>query len=129
MKTKQVIPVDEWDKLVTKTYGRPYNFQQQDDCQGRGNFSLTVPAELEEEWPDSVPEKVNGPERGVNFAAWLARDPKQPLSTPDDGCEKQRWCINLWWGRNFYPPIQAVANDLHAKGLLEAGEHTINIDW
>ena len=39
------------------------------------------------------------------------------------------WLIDLWWKRNFYPDIEMVANDLHAKGLLEAGEYAIDIDW
>jgi hypothetical protein len=37
--------------------------------------------------------------------------------------------LELWWDRNFYPELQMVANDLHAKGLLAAGNHTILIDW
>jgi hypothetical protein len=31
-KTVQMISVQDWDKLVKETYGRPYSFQQQDDC-------------------------------------------------------------------------------------------------
>jgi len=27
------------------------------------------------------------------------------------------------------PNIQRVANDLHTKGLLEAGKYIIDIDW
>ena len=33
------------------------------------------------------------------------------------------------WERNFYPNIQAVANDLYKKGLLETGDYWIDIDW
>lgn len=37
--------------------------------------------------------------------------------------------LSLWWERNFYPSVEVVANDLHARGLLPAGEYTIDIDW
>jgi hypothetical protein len=126
IRTEQVIDDSEWDKLVQETYGRTYCFQQQDGCKSRGNFHITVPEEAEDFENDSVPEEVNGDEMGVSFAAWLARDPKQKLSNPDD---QQSYSLDLWWERNFYPNIQMVANDLHAKGLLEAGDYTINIDW
>jgi hypothetical protein len=122
-----MIDVSEWDGLVEKTYGRPYSFQQQDGCKSRGTFEITVPDEdscYEEELPDSVPEEVNGDEMGVKFVAWLARDPKQPLKDQEHDFQ-----LSLWWERNFYPDIQTVANDLHAKGLLAAGDYVIDIDW
>lgn len=31
-KNVRVISVQDWDDLVEKTYGRPYNLQQQDGC-------------------------------------------------------------------------------------------------
>lgn len=123
MKTKQVIEVSVWDAIVQETYGRPYSFQQQDGCQSRGAVPFTVPKEAIDYENDTLPEKVNGEQRGVSFAAWLARDPKAPVAGRTD------YSIGLWWHRNFYPEFQMVANDLHAKGLLEAGEHTILIDW
>lgn len=126
IRTEKMIDVSEWDKLISETYGRPYTFQQQDDCRSRGIFRLTVPAEADDYENESVPEKVNHPEMGVSFAAWLARDPKQKLSDPT---AQEDYCLDLWWGRNFYPDVQMVANDLHAKGLLEAGSYTIDIDW
>ena len=124
IRTKQVIDVDEWDKLVEKTYGRTYKFQQQDGCKDRGNFRLKVPIKTDDYEQDIVPEIVNHEEMGVSFAAWLKRDPKTPLA---DG--KSDYTLDLWWERNFYPNVQMVANDLHAKGLLEAGDYTIDIDW
>ena len=124
MKTKQVIEVSEWDALVVKTYGRPYNLQQQDGCMSRGTVVIDVPSEASDHERTTVPEKVNHEEKGVSFAAWLARDPKKVLA---DG--RTDYSLGLWWDRNFYPDLQMVANDLHAKGLLEAGEHTILIDW
>jgi hypothetical protein len=124
IKTVKMIDVQDWDDLVVKTYGRPYSFQQQDDCKDRGVVGLTVPEEANDYENDTVPEIVNHEEMGVSFAAWLARDPKQPLPGRSD-----EWAVSLWWDRNFYPDVQMIANDLHAKGLLEAGEYSINIDW
>lgn len=124
IKTEKVIEVQEWDDVVKKTYGKPYAFQQQDGCKNRGGFSLAVPDEAEDYENETVPEIVNGEKMGVSFAAWLKRNPKIPL--PDG---EAKWEIDLWWERNFYPNIQMVANDLHAKKLLKAGEYTINIDW
>jgi hypothetical protein len=35
----------------------------------------------------------------------------------------------MFWERNFYPDTYTVANDLYDKGLIEAGDYIINIDW
>lgn len=126
MKTKNVIEVSEWDAFVVKTYGRPYELQQQDGGRGRGTKEITVPFEASDHERKSVPEEVNAEENGVSFAAWLARDPKRKLSDPDD---QEDYCLELWWKRNFYPDLQMVANDLYAKGLLAAGDYMILIDW
>ncbi len=37
------ISVQDWDKLVEETYGKPYMFQQQDGCQERGIFTIEIP--------------------------------------------------------------------------------------
>ena len=128
-KIQKVIEVQDWDDLVQKTYGRPYAFQQQDDCKDRGVEYITVPdTEYVHDFSrETIPEVVNGREMGVSFKAWLARDPKQELDSKDEWERKNG--INLFWERNFYPHVSMIANDLHAKGLLEAGEYTINIDW
>ena len=42
-RTVNMIELQDWDDLVEKTYGRPYSFQQQDDCKERGTHELTVP--------------------------------------------------------------------------------------
>jgi hypothetical protein len=125
--TKNVISCQNWDELVSETYGRPYSFQQQDDCKDRGVFNMTVPDSAEDYENSTVPEVVNHPEMGVSFKAWLARDPNQKL--PVRGDDYGNDFTPMWWDRNFYPDVQMVANDLHAKGLLEAGEYIIEIDW
>ena len=127
-KTQRVIEVQDWDDLVQKTYGRPYAFQQQDGCKDRGVERITVPTTWTNDYEeDTIPEVVNGDEMGVSFKAWLARVPKQELDSKDDWERKNG--INLFWERNFYPDVSMIANDLHEKGLIEAGEYTINIDW
>lgn len=124
VKTENVVEVQDWNNLVVETYGRPYHFQQQEGCKPRGVFRLTVPDEASDFENESVPEEINGDEMGVSFAAWLERDPAAAF---DD--RTQQWDIDLFWARNFYPDVQMVANDLHRRGEIEAGEYTINIDW
>ena len=34
VRTQRVISVRDWDHIIQSTYGRPYSFQQQDDCKG-----------------------------------------------------------------------------------------------
>lgn len=122
IKTIQSIDVAEWDDLVQKTYGRIYNYQQQDNCKERGVDYITVPCPYPDDYQnDTVTEKVNGDEMGVSFAAWLARNPEQLMTTEDK--------LDLFWCRNFYPSIDMVVNDLHAKGLLPEGKYQIVIDW
>lgn len=124
----QLIDCNDWDQFVIETYNKPYCFQQQDDCKSRGVFYLIVPNEAADYENNTIPEVVNHPTMGVSFAAWLARDSKQPLSDKEK-LRTEPWVINLWWERNFYPDIQMIANDLHDKDLLKAGEYLINIDW
>ena len=127
IKTKQVIDVQDWDQLVVSTYNRPYSFQQQDGCKGNQTlFKFTVPYEANEYDNDTLPEEVNHEEMGVSFSAWLKRDPKTPLKGEED-CPD--YCIEMWWERNFYPDVQMIANDLHSRGSLEAGEYIIDIWW
>ena len=147
IKTKnyKVIELGDWDDLVIETYGRIYSFQQQDGCQGRGNVKLTIPdMDNDDEMHDKIAEIINGDIMGVKFATWLERDTKAPLNPSDkelsscnyyyDTCNRKQWCeeeshISLFYERNFYPDLQTVANDLHKKGLIEAGEYIIEIDW
>ena len=123
---KKFIDVSDWDDFVRTTYGRPYSLQQQDSCKERGLIHLDVPSEFEEDGysMDGIPEIVNDPIMCVKFDKWLDRDPKQPLEN-----QKYDWQLLMWWERNFYPALEVVANDLHKKGLLEAGEYVIEIDW
>lgn len=127
-KQTTMIDVSDWDSLVQKTYGRIYSFQQQDGCRERGIEQITIPFEYPWDYEnDSIPEKVNGDEMGVSFKAWLDRNPEQKLNSEDEWDREHG--LEMWWERNFYPSMDMLANDLHAKGLLPAGEYVINIDW
>ena len=123
IKQINTITVQDFDELVRSTYGRPYSFQQQDDCKSRGLVAISVPADPEDYDNDSVPEIVNHEDMGVSFSAWLARDPEQLLPGED------KRSTELWWERNFYPDVSMIINDLHSKGLLPAGDYSIDIDW
>ncbi len=124
-KTEKFVDVQDFDNLVTETYGKPYSFQQQNGCQERGVYYLTVPDPNAEDFEDDeIPEVINGQEMGVSFSSWLKRDPKEWNGESGD----ERF-LDLFWGRNFYPSIEVLANDLHSKGLIETGEYVINIDW
>jgi len=123
--TQRFVDVQDFDNLVVETYGKPYRFQQQDGCKERGIYHLTVPEKYDCDFGnDTIPEEINGDEMGVSFKTWLARDPKEWNGSPED----ERF-LDLFWNRNFYPSIETLANDLHSKDLIEAGEYVINIDW
>jgi hypothetical protein len=148
VKKVKMIEVSDWDELVSNTYGKPYNFQQQNGCQSRGIVKITIPdITYEEEMNDKIPEVINDEHKmGVKFDVWLSRDPNEPLNPSK---EELKNC-NYYWGeseddeiiwkqdknhiicffeRNFYPDLQTVANDLYKRGLIDSGEYSINIDW
>ncbi len=129
-RNEKVIDVSDLDDLVVETYGRPYRFQQQDGCKERQRVRVTVPDHDYDYENDTIPEVVNGEEMGVSFKAWLERDPKQLLNeirdkSWDDGLHS----LQLFWERSFYPDVQMVLNDLYSKGLIEAGNYSIDLDW
>lgn len=120
----RTVELSDWDALVESTYGRTYSLQQQDGCKERGSEYFSVPSkDLEDYENDSVPEEINGDEMGVSLKAWLARDPNQKVM---DGTYDG---TRLFWERNFYPELQTLAQDLYEKGLIEAGDYQIDIDW
>jgi len=123
-RTETIIDEDDWNDLVKETYGRPYCFQQQDGCVSRGMYPLHVPEHDNDFENDVIPEIINGEDMGVSFKSWLSRDPNAPVGDRND-----KFAIGLFWERNFYPDIQVLANDLHARGLIEAGKYLIDVDW
>lgn len=130
MKKVTLIHHDEWDDLVRQTYGKPYWIQQQCGCMANGSLiDLSVPGEPGDYTKESIVEIVNGPEEGVSFKSWLAREPKEPLKDEKEGQKDGEFYLDIFWARNFYPDIQTVANDLYERGLLDAGDYIIRIEW
>lgn len=128
-KNRKTIDVNDWDNLVSSTYGKPYSYQQQDGCKERGSEHISIPDDrwnYESEMNDDIPFMINGDEMGVKFETWLKTKPEE---INEKNPESYNGANNLFWDRNFYPHIQTIANDLHAKGLIEAGDYVIDIDW
>jgi len=117
--TTRYVRVQDWDDLVTVTYGRRYNFQQQ-GYKDRGTMHFDVP----EVWDGEYDEAEYLDEDMPTFAEWLARDPKTP--TPN---RKHEWEDEFWWDREFYPQFESVLRDLSIRGLVEPGEYVLVIDW
>lgn len=127
METVSIFDLYEWNSLVSGTYNRVYDFQQQDNCKGKGLEYFSVPGEDNDYDNESVLEIVNGPEMGVKFSSWLARDTAQLLEASNSMSPDLE--LDLWWRRNFYPSLQSIANDLYKKGILSEGDYAININW
>lgn len=131
-KVNMIYEID-FSKIVSKIYGRPYTFQQQDDGRDKDQgtvFIFTVPVKpemLNDYENNSIPEEVNGDEMGVSFESWLKRDPKQHLKDDEDG--HKEYAINLFWDRNFYPSVYMIIDDLHKKGILSEGKYIMYINW
>tara|TARA_R110000764_G_C10689578_1_gene343597 strand:- start:67 stop:459 length:393 start_codon:yes stop_codon:yes gene_type:complete len=125
--TVKTIDLQDWDSLVEETYGKPYSFQQQDDCKARGTYPLEIASSgAYDHENDTLPELVNHQEQGVSFKAWLERDPTQKI--PQEGNSSYDGTL-LWWERNFYPEAEVIAQDLLSKGLVEEGSYVIRVDW
>jgi len=125
VEVKNVIYSNKLDELVEETYGRPFSYQQQEGGRLRAGIrEIVVPNNVEDFDRDTIPEELNGSVMGVSFAAWLARDPKAPVGT-----DTSEWVIRMFWERNFYPDDGIVLNDLHARGLLPAGNYLLIVDW
>ena len=124
LKKEKFVDSDDWDDLVSKTYNRPYNLQQQDGCKSRGIEYFTVPSDYKEDDEDMSTSYLDCEEKGVQFDVWLARDPEYPLPN-----QKYQYELDFFWERDFYPNLNVVANKLYEAGLIEAGSYAINIDW
>ena len=108
----------DWDKLVSETYSKPYCFQKQDGCRSEGMYKFSIPSSFEleeEEMSDTIDIGDNEEQMGVKFKEWLATEPKEGKRERE------------FWEERFYPNIETLANDLHQKGILEAGFYAINI--
>lgn len=118
---KKIITSYDLDDLIRETYGKPYCFQQQNGCKNRGTAYITVPVLNPFNYSNDLLDfQINGEEMGVSFKTWLN-------TTVEEVNYIHR--NNLWWERNFYPNLDMIVNDLYEKGLIEAGDYLIEIDW
>ena len=118
-KTVKVIDCDDWNNLVMDTYGKPYNLQKQDGGMERQRIKITVPPIYLDDFKNDTLEESQYA-MGVSFKAWLE-------GVPDEISD--RFQRELFWGKKFYPELSMVVNDLYEKGLLDAGDYEIDIDW
>jgi hypothetical protein len=125
--TKKIINVGDLDNLVVETYGKPYSFQQQDGCRDRETECITIPVKHPYDFENnSLEYEINGDEMGVSFSSWLNTTVEEINNQYPEDYEGQN---DLWWERNFYPNLDMIVNDLYEKGLIEAGDYLIEIDW
>ncbi len=123
-RVERIIDCNNWDTLVTRTYGKTYNIQQQDGCRESCNLYFSVPLKepIVDYGKESIPVKINGNDMCVKFDVWLNTPAEYPT-------ELSIFHHSLFWQRNFYPDYEILAHDLFKRGLLEEGEYTIRIDW
>jgi hypothetical protein len=106
----KLISETEFSRLVSETYGRPYQLQQQGDMMGQDTMiRVTVP-------DDGKWGCIGDEER---FQEWKARDVTEPMDYTE----------RLWWLRDFYPPFNEVLDDLHRQGILPQGDYVIHVWW
>lgn len=135
----------EFSDLVSEVYGRPYRLQQQGDCYAQDSI-IEITA-TEEDYPDDwVPY-----EDEITLEKWLSADPNAPIRNPRydqyrelalqhpgkgyEKLEKDEWegpgttTHDLYWEREFYPPLEDLVNDLCKKGKIPAGDYVIHVWW
>lgn len=118
---KRVVSDLDFNSLVKQTYGKKYCFQQQEGCRDRQQYRFSVPDQYAEDYDnDEIEVRVNGEEMGVSFKVWLAKEENFFVDELHD---------RLFWHRNFYPSFEVVVNDLYEKGLIEAGDYILDVDW
>ncbi|WP_043736189.1 hypothetical protein [Nocardia asiatica] len=106
--TVTLIDENTFSALVSHLHARPYRLQQQGDGLPQNTIvKITVPA-LEHDWP------------GIPLAEWAA--------TPI-GDYTYPWQAETHWEREYYPCLEDVVNDLHARGLLAAGNYALHVRW
>ena len=133
-RTVKMIDGDDWDSQVlalllpcqsqsiTLLYGQEITSTataQQQNYGMRGLVEITVPPDDLDDFPNDTLEESEYDMVGVSFKAWLEKD--------YDDCSEDE--DSDFWEREFYPNLSMVINDLYERGLLEAGEYEIDIDW
>lgn len=121
-KTVQRISTIDWDMIIIETYGKPYQYHHQFGVEEGEAADIIVPFG---EWTwdfenAEIPFVVNCEKFGVCFKTWLNTKPEETTKY-----FRNDFYNELFWTRHFYPDLSMIVNDLHARGLLEAGEYII----
>ena len=120
-KAVQIVQHYDWDEFVEEVYAKTYKFKKQPDKLFTRMQFITVPlAEVEEYKNTKIPFEPFPLQFGVSFETWKNSTPEETLQH-----FKFDWDDDDFWECGFFPHIQMIAHDLHAKGLLEAGEYVI----
>lgn len=108
----KIIDEDEFSQLVRDTYQRPYQLQQH-------GFDSGEPMRIGTYLEIDVPGTDTWLPGEHSLEEWLERE----VENPGDKIAE------IEWEREFTPDLQQLVNDLHAQGLLEAGEYLIKVEW
>lgn len=125
---KAVVMIDEaeFSELVTRTYQRPYRLQQQLGCMPSGTLiEFATPTTADATFYGDV----ESCQPAVTFNEWLMANPQAPAPGDDEYTSTKYANLHreLYWERDFYPPLKDVVNDLHTRGLLPAADYIIYI--
>lgn len=125
---------DDWSRLVTQVFGKPYQFQQQGEMHGQNSiYAFTVPENFDD-WD------IEGVDRDIQ--EWLTKEMPRTETHPavKDGQvvyverDRDEWpprdlTVKLWWLRENYPDFDVVMCALARKGLIDPGEYALHIWW
>lgn len=137
LKEEKIVNVSDWDKLVKETCDKPYSFKQQDGCQNRRIYKITIPSELN----NSIPDKNMYDKTGITWCIWLKSKltpnlikrylhrVKFALWLEHSVIGTDDLAIGIFWNTNLYPDIFTITNDMYEKGLIKKGDYLININW
>lgn len=117
------IEYTDWNNFIQSVYNKPYDLLQQVDSEST-IITMSVPGNVDNtKINKDIPENIDENElRCVELETWLNKDPQE-----ENPNFKYKSHQTHWWKRYFYPDIQAIANDLYEKGLLEEGNYTIYV--
>ncbi len=102
IKTTPVDTIKCWDldELVTTTYGKPYDFQSEEEGRDRGFYRFVV--------------------KNDDVSVCFEQENPIPLD---------EWLKDTSGSRLVYPLFDELILDLKAKGLIKDGDYYIVVDW
>lgn len=115
-KTVTLIDEGEFSRLVSKTYQRPYSFQQQGSMMGQDTI-----------WEFSLPLRYE-PDDEYGYNDWEGPSLLEWCTTPIGEFDSE-WKAKLHWHREYYPEFEAVIDDMHKRGLIPDGDYALHVQW